>query len=80
MANFVLGVMVPDLQEQLGYLNLSVPKLRTLDILQDHADAISRLYIHGILTESETLKARKRLSKDIQNLINQKEKKDACNY
>jgi hypothetical protein len=40
---------------------------RATDLLLDDIHAVSRLYVRGVLTESETQKARKRIMKTVGN-------------
>lgn len=53
-----LGALSPPLKDQ-------VPGLKDADILQADADAISRCYIRGLISESTATIARKRLMRDI---------------
>ena len=57
------GGLSPDLHEQLGF-----PK-KDLELEQRLADAVTSCQIHGVLTDSETHKARKRIVKMIDNRI-----------
>lgn len=58
--SLTLGAMSEDISIQLAKQGLPVPK--GCHFLDADANAISRLYVHGLLTDSETTKARKRLT------------------
>jgi len=52
------------LQEQFGDPNISLPEF------DKDAEAIVRVYVRGIILDSESRKARKRLMKKIANYLN----------
>ncbi len=62
----ILGALADDLSVQFKKAGVQYIGKPSLDIIQRSADAISLLSIRGYLTESETLRARKRLMKEIQ--------------
>lgn len=55
------GASAPSLAEQLGYPQPEPGSATLLDDLQRDADAITRLHRRGLLAETETLRARRRL-------------------
>ncbi len=61
----ILGALADDLSVQFEKGHVEYVGKTPLDIIQRSADAISLLSIRGYLTESETLRARKRLMKEI---------------
>jgi hypothetical protein len=61
-----MGVLAPSLVEQLKPYGL---KLNHVKQLQDLNQAITRLYLAEVLTESEKERARKRLIKRITNAV-----------
>ena len=56
------GALAPSLVEQLAGLGITEEKLEALN---NHAHAITRLKVNGLLTERESGSARKRLIKEI---------------
>jgi hypothetical protein len=58
------GVFAPKLSEQLKNTNIPKEQLEHFDL---DADAINRLLIRGVLTDSQTEQARKKLLKRIVN-------------
>lgn len=69
--NIVLGAMAPSLKEQLKPFKFKAPVVRRWDKI---ADATSLMYIHGYISPSVVDQARKRLIKEIQKAITNKEK------
>lgn len=63
----VLGEMAPDVSEQ-GSLKLTIPK-KELALFDRHAGAITLLHLHGLITDSEALRSRRRLVKKIQRSV-----------
>lgn len=59
MSQITFGALSPKLHEQLGE-----PRLR-LALQQRFADAVTLLLIHGLLTDAEAHRARKRLCTNI---------------
>lgn len=53
------GALCPPLSQQIVAAGSKVPS--DVDLLQQDADEISRLYIRGLLSDSESTRARKRL-------------------
>lgn len=63
--NIVLGALAPSLSEQLdGYLPAD-----DLEHLDKDADAITRLYIRGLMTKTRADAARGKLCKEIGRLL-----------
>ena len=58
-----LGALSKPIHEQLGR------PIEYFEKEEAHAKAISRLHIHGLLTDGETLSARKRLMKIIRSKV-----------
>lgn len=58
------GAMAPDISQQLAYQGLTA-KARAIAHWQKDADAITRLSVRGMLSDSEKSKARRRLLKTI---------------
>ena len=73
MNTFVLtlGLMEPAISEQMEGM-LPEPELKNFDA---DALAISRLCVRGCLTNTEATKARKRLTKKVQDAVNKQEEK-----
>jgi len=61
-----LGALAKPLSEQLSTFNVDKEELERLDM---DADAISRLYIRDLITESQATKARQKLMKRIHRLV-----------
>lgn len=59
MSEIIFGAMVPSLKEQ-GI------RAKNLEHYQLDADTITRLNLRGVLTDSEALKARKRIIKALE--------------
>ena len=60
-----LGALADPLDEQLERQGL----VMDCTVLQRDADAVARLYVRGLLTDGETVKARARLFKSIQQAV-----------
>ena len=60
------GALSPPMHEQLAQYGL---RAKTVEIIQEDANAITRLSVRGILTWSEADRARKRLMKEITRAI-----------
>lgn len=68
------GAMAPTLSKQLAKIGLSLSR-DTLKIIQRDADAITRLYMRGLLSDSQTLTARRKLMKMLMATLNKEGKK-----
>lgn len=64
-----LGALSPLVSEQLKDCGASK---KTLQHWDNHATAITRLVVHGLLTEAECIRARKRLISQIQRELQKK--------
>jgi hypothetical protein len=64
------GALSPTIEEQLREQGLKLDMDPALnELIQRHADQITVLEIHGILTEDETARARKRLLRIIKKQV-----------
>jgi prephenate dehydratase len=59
------GALAPPLAAQLHGLNIDADRL---DNLQKDADAVTRLYVQGLLTEQQAERALRKLSRRINDL------------
>jgi len=71
------ALCAPIVQQLLEQEVTAIPD--NINQLQDYANSITMLYIHGILTELETHNARKRLMKKINKAIDGALKKEKAN-
>ncbi len=63
-----LGALAKPLTEQLAGSGIDHKKLQVFDL---DANAISRLYVRGLITESQATAARKKLLRTIQGAVTQ---------
>ena len=66
-----LGALAPSITEQLKELNLPDDKIAQVLPFNLDADAITRLHIRGIITDTEYNNASKRLMKKIVQVLNE---------
>jgi hypothetical protein len=71
------ALCAPIVQQLLEQEVTAIPD--NINQLQDYANSITMLYIHGILTELETHNARKRLMKKIHKALGETIKKEKSN-
>jgi hypothetical protein len=64
-----MGALADDIEVQLRHQCLSLGSRSDADRIQRWANEISSLGIHGLLTEAERDRARKRLMKEIRLLV-----------
>jgi len=70
-----LGLLSPSVTEQLNKAGISSKDKEELKRIDMDADAISRLHIRNLITETEALKARNKLMKNICININRDKSK-----
>jgi len=63
IGNIVFGATAPPLRVQLASMK---PKRVALIFEQEDADAITRLHIHGLLTDAQARQARQKLTRRIE--------------
>jgi len=66
-----IGALAPPITEQLKELNLPDDKLAQLHPFDLDAKAITRLYVRGIIIDTECDKVGKRLAKKIAEALNE---------
>lgn len=65
----ILGALADPLMDQLAEINTTPKQKAEIEMLDKDADAISRLYIRGLIPESQATKAREKLMRRIKQML-----------